>query len=311
MINSYRYSAPVILPDLSGLNITRLFSLVKTQQATTNLCIAIVNSAASASFRYVFFDALGQISSSSPLSTTTTDNEGTTLQDFFDATGSTTDMLVVRWYCQITATAVDNASLNINAPVIAESRVILTKNGMPCIKFTGGSQSYFNRRFVTTPFPALDSGNDFTLTTISALAVATEAYTLISNTRNSLLSNDSRINLNNNGTIGNKLVGFIRNLANTINILIDSDLVLTTTDQKRQSLTYDGADFKLYYNSNVQADVEPFTSDWENNDFRIGAQRNAPTVFKGSAQFIAVHDAGLTGAQVTTLDGKLNDIFSF
>lgn len=296
----------VTLPDFSGFNITELFSVFKTSEATSDLCFRIYRNGVDTA-RYVFYDAGGEISATSQVSTTTTADEATTLQDLFDSGTGTDFYTISEWYCQITGAKLDNSGTLLNAPRLAENTTINTTNSKPAVKFTGATDCYFDKN--AGGFSSLDTGNSFSISTVSNNSSSSSLGVVVSNNRTIATSNDSRIAQYNDRGV-NKYVSLIRNTGGT-NYLRSVNSVHNNASQKRLTTVLSGTTKSNYFNASVQTSTATITGSWVNDNFSIGAQRVGATLLTGNVQFVAVHSVAVSSGNVTSLDGKLNDYFIF
>lgn len=306
LINPFIYR---VLPNFSGVGLTRIWSLFKTSEATINYCIEISRNGltTTANTRYVFYDDDGEISRDSKVSNTTTPT-AEDLGTFMDAGVGTDDFMITDWYCQITAFRLFINSAATGAPYIAIDTALLTKNGRIYVNFRGTANCYFDS-FTGAGVSELDDGNSCSITTVSHNDDSNAIGTILSSNTLVGTSNAARITLYND-TRTNKAHSQIRNTGGT-SYVVSLDSQQNSTNQKRISQTLSSTTLTGYYNATAQADVETITGSWVNDNLQVGTQNDGAQLLTGGVQFIGIHNSGISSGTVTTLDGKLNDYFSF
>lgn len=292
------------LPDYSGLGLSRIWALFKTSEATIDYCMLISRngSETAGQTRYVFWDSNGKISTTSQVSTTTTPNESTTLQGWFDAGVGTDDYMVLYWFCQKTGVFVHwQGSATTAAPLLAENATLKTVSGETYIDFDGATDCYFWRS--VGGISQLDSGNSFYIATLSHNDTVSGVGTILCSNLNSTTSNDSRI-LQFNDSRTNKVCSIIKNTSGT-QWNADLDSQQNSTDQKRIITSLDGTTLTSYFNGTAQTDTETISGSWVNDNLMFGAQRGGASLLTGGMWFVGIGGAAITGGQVTSLDAKL------
>tara|TARA_R110000772_G_scaffold83493_6_gene176619 strand:- start:1776 stop:2708 length:933 start_codon:yes stop_codon:yes gene_type:complete len=307
LINPYVFSGFTPI-DFSGLSLTHLWSIFKTSEATITYCCRVTHQAGSGSYRYVFYDSNGEISlSGSQISTTTTPNESTTLQDHIDTIGGSPNLHVVGWYDQIGAVnlALPGGTSETQLPKLVASGVLVTKNSKTAIDFFTGLT---NELEVGSGISQLDKGNDFSISSVaSSSQLATQTILISSKDVSSAPNNRFELAID---TSTSKLISTLKEggTANTAVYIAQEN----NTNQKRLVLTKDdNVEILGYLDDNLEDTTAIGTGVYTNDQFRVGANFAGNLKYEGEVQFIAIHNAVLTGANVTTLDGKLNDYFSF
>lgn len=292
--------------DFSGYSITNLFSLVKTNLAAIDYYAKIVKNGSVSPIRYTFYDANGIGTVNGQISSTTTPNEATTVQNYFNAGAGTDDYQYSDFYCQLTGTAFMHVSGSLsNAPYFAENATQIIRNDIPAIYFRGLSNGFLHKG---SGFSALNTGNNFTINIVSTNESAGSAGVVFSNSINPAISNDSRIVLNNHR--GNATGGLIRNTLGT-NFLADLDTTYNTSNQKVLTLRFKDGVLSVFYNGVWQSDEEVVTGSWENLEALLGAQRNNAGLLLGTIQWVSIHNAGLSNAVITELVNKIKTVFNF
>lgn len=291
--------------DFAPYSPTRIFSLFKTNQATINYPVRISrNGNTGAEQKYVFFDECNIVSLNSQVSSTTTANESTTLQEFIDAGVSTDDYNVTNLYCQITQLDLAALSTLSGAPFLAENAATYFKNLMPSIKFRGTTTSVLRGANLSE----LDDTNDFSIATVTSAGALSDAD-IIFTTNTTDATPFSRHSHVNRGDITNTAI--IRNTSG-VDFVLDLTAVQNTTNQKELATTLDyGTEFKGYY-AGVLQDTESITSvGFTNNTFDIGAGMSQSFPFLGQFQFLMVSDTIWSSTKVSSLRYFLNRIFKY
>lgn len=285
------------LPDYSGYNITRMYSLFKTSLSTINYAIKIEDEAGTPLVRYVFFDDNGEISMNSKVSVTTTIGSDS-LQYFVD-NDATGDLSVIEWFCNITAHSVTTAG----GQLIIYDVALITNNGKVSITTKSGTGERFRGSALSEIAPA----NDWTISTVTSHGGSSRV--ILISTLKTTGGTQARFTIVAD-RLSSKDIVFYRNTGAT-NYFLDYISQEDTFDQKRITVTYDAAnEMKGYYNSVIQ-DTTSIAGVYTNEFFIIGHDLNAAAPFQGQLQCVIVHDAILGATSVGNLDTLLNEYFSF
>ncbi len=298
IINSYIHSS---LLDFSGWNLTHIWSLFKTSEATIPYCLKVAPSGNTSDpdYKYWFYDNNGEISVSSQVSTTTTADESTTVQEMFDGAGSL-NWHIEHWYDQITATSVVWAAGG-SAPRIAEANIITTKNSKQSVKYVSAGSS--SASGVST----LDSGNDWSVTSVTNNDGGTAQGIVMATNKTD--TSDYFTMTNDNRT--NKDLSILKDNVGTT-IRADDSSQHNTSNQKRLTTTMDAsANMQAYYNGSAADAVDASSQTGYTNDGLAIGHVGTAAVLTGNVQFIGLHNIILTGTNVTDLDALLDTYFSF
>lgn len=162
IINSYRYGGGGDAPfDFSGAS--RIFSVRKLNTSLTNAHMQLRRSSDSATCWLFFdgaiaYDEINVNAYTAPSSRTTPTT--TTLATW----AGSDDVVVIKWVEQISGTGVgDLTPRGTTVPQLMSAGSLITKNGKPSIEFDGTTA--FTQ---ATPYSELDSGNSFSIFTVSS-----------------------------------------------------------------------------------------------------------------------------------------------
>jgi hypothetical protein len=287
--------------------VSTMYSLRRPAMTTlwTNAVLKIRRSSDNAT-AFVFFDGADindTLSTSSFISTSSnTTPSATTLGTWLGSN----DAFVETWFGITDNNTIDTGKRAIQTttgkqPKFANSGVIATKNGNPAIDFLS------DLRYLTTnALTALNSGNSFTVISVSALSTLDTVGVVCSNSINTT-SNDSRfIHLNDNRT--QKALSVLRN---TSGAQYNADLLAQQNTLSQKLLTsvmnYPSA-LTSYYNGTIQ-DYLAVTGSWVNNTFTIGVQRNEATQLNGTMQELIIFPSDKT-SDLATLHTEMNAYYS-
>lgn len=281
--------------DFSGLNITDIYSVLKSNLATIDYFCKIIKSDLTGSEYYVFYENNDEVTMNSKVSTSLVPS-ATTLGDL--TAGSTWN--VVSFYGQITGHEMVQSGNAI--ATLVQNGVLNTKNGKASIQFKNVQDGCYEGFKVST----IDSNVNHSISSVFA-SDASETVGVILTTSN---TSTYRLQLYMDKRVG-KLISFIKDLVGTTissNYLAQQD----NNNQKRLVVTVDPqVEFKSYYNSVLQ-DTDAFTSTYTNDILRVGAGTSRTTAFSnGHFQFLSFSDNTLNQTQVNDLDTKLNNFFTF
>lgn len=291
--------------------VSAVYTLQRPPMTTlwTNVVLRLRRSSDDA-LAYVFFDGSGvgaTITLSSLISFSSyTIPSATTLGTWLGSA----DAYVAVWFGITDDNTVDiNKSVFRNTgtkqPKFATAGVIITKNGKPAIDFLNDLR-YLTANAIT-PNPVLNSGNSFTVISVSALSTLNTIGIICSNSIDGTISNDSKF-IHLNDSTASALHTNLRNTsgANYLSTLLGQE---NTTSQKllTTTLNYPTA-LKSYYNGTAQQTVA-VTGSWVNSTFLIGVQRNEATQFNGTIQELILFPSDKT-ADLSALHAYINSRYS-
>ena len=248
----------------------------------------------------VFFDSNGEISLNSFIGDETTPTT-TTLGTWIGSNSAT----VRRWY-KMTA---DNISTNqylsalsvIIQPLFINSGVINTKNGKPTINFDGVDDGF---TLNTGSFSELDSGNDFTIISVSYNNVVGSGA-IVSNT-NSVSPNDYRIS-----TFNDRRINKVSAIVNTLSGVTRSNTINqnNTSNQKLSTNIYTGLNTLSSYYNNVFQDFDVYSDTYRNDSFLVGQQRNSASLLNGGIQEIIMYPSDKT-TELNEIHTNINNYYN-
>ena len=305
LINPYIYNAFVPI-DFSGLNLTRIWALFKTSEATVNYGLEIARDLSGVDIKTVFYDTNGDISGNSPTGADISTPSATdTLQDFIDLFPAST-IRVTKIYCQITGLALQEGGTT--APRIYDGSTLNLTNSKLDMVFRDAASGYLRTATVLTE---MDSGDDFSVSAVANVdATSTSATPVLTINRNDTSNNNAAHTLFIDRDTS-KRIGRYRTTA-PVNVFNDYTAQQTTAAQRRLVSTVEGTvEMKGYYNGTLH-DTDAVTGTFDNAGLTVGCNSDdSGGRLKGGIQFIGIHDVHITGTQVTTLDARLDDYFSF
>lgn len=276
-----------IIPNFSGLNITRMYFPIKTDLATANN-----------------FASLKRFSSTdNPTVTFGTDNAPD-----FSSVGA------FNWFydkimCQITAHEI--SAYNTGAAEADQfckaydaSTGVVTKNGVAAYSFLGYYDGSASGGVQGTALSELASGNDFTITLI------------VSN--NQALENPAGLSTSLTGSEratvfcsrANDSAGFIRASATNHTAVLDA--ITNSGDARLLNFVVNGTTglMEIYLNNTLQTDTGTYTGTYTNDVFRLGADNNQNFVLDGDIIGVIISNAALNSSQVSDLNGRINSRIS-
>lgn len=277
LLDSYRFNN-VVLPDFSGYNVTRQFSLFKTNLATINTPIEMIQRS-SGNIGDVSFDSNGDFSGNSLWSynsTTIGSNLGI-------------DSDISKMYCQITG--YETTFVDIGRRII-DSGAIVTKQGYPSFINPGTSAA-------GNALTELDNGNDFTIiiasssdTTLSPCATLT---TSLNNSDRLTLFTDRR---------SVKRLSLIR--ANSTSNFVDLISQVDSSDLRVIAISVNGTSntFQSFYNGVFQGSGS-FSGTYTNDRFRLGTDFGSNSLLTGYISSVTICDTNLDATAVGALTTKI------
>ncbi len=243
---------------------------------------------------YVFFDG-DEITLSSLVGVTDDTPSAVTLSTWIGSGDATCSI----WLAMNNLNTVDRVAVQPvsgEQPIFINSGVIVTKNGKTALDFTSTK-----RLLKADPFTELDSGNSFTILTVSSNEALNTNGGIVNNTNTSsnrfTLFNDSR---------SNKVMSLIQTASGTFltNLISQQN----STDQKLISVTVSPTEMDSYFNGVFQADVS-WLGSYTNDAFVIGVNVAGNTPLNGTIQFVSVYDTDRT-SDISDIQTEINDFYS-
>lgn len=288
----------IVLPDISGYNVSHLFSLFKTQQSTRDYCLigrlwngsTVISGA-----YYVFFDSMGKISLDSKVSGTTTPT-ATSLGTLCGSNGFTITSIVGH----VTGSQLNLVGLE-GGVLLVDSGVLCTKNGEACLAFDG--TGYFSGSALSE----LDDTEDFSIGSVTTNDTTNTLCSVVSNSNSGAGAVDRIEQYNDRRS--NKRIAVYRNDATTT---YENTYIATqdTGDIKRLVTTFEsGVEIKSYYNTVLQ-DTDVISGACDNDAFSIGG-RNSSNILSGNWQCTHAHSDILDGTDISGFDAILAECLNF
>lgn len=290
----------IILPDYDGYDITHIWSLHKSQQASFDYCLYIKDSSGSGTNqRYVFYDDNGGISLDSPIGISTTPHVSQTLQYYIDSIMTGTTVYVRAWYCQISGLQVDGGTTFGGAKIYDTTNGLATKNGKVAIRFTSSGS------MVRAAMSGLADGNNYSLTAVCSSETSLNASGIFSSANTST----ARVSMYCDRRT-QKRMGVIG--ATTTNGFVDLDAQDNTANQRCILFTVDSSkNMGGYKNGSALAMTDTYAGTYTNDLFRIGADISDGQALDGYMQWFSVHSTEQTSGEASGLYALLDNYFSF
>ncbi len=294
------------IPDFSGFNITKMWTTFKSSEATVNHYARISRNGleTAGNIMYAFYDQYAIPSMDGQVSSTTTEDEDTTLREWLLSGSLSDDYYIHSYYCQITGDEIEHQSGSLtSAPYFVQNNNLKTRNLTPALKFQGIANSFLDR----TALPELANGEDFTVITITQQSVGTNTYVIL-NTRTSTGGTNSRFMHFNRGDNANAVL--FRNTGSTsyVGTLLATN---TSTDQRELINTAENAVELKTYLTGVLQDTDVITGDFDNQTFMVGSGPSGTFLFDGMYQGTIVCDAILDQTAITNIGVKLASVFQY
>jgi len=297
LINSHRYSSGggniVYLYD----NVSVMYTLRRPNMTNlwTNAVLAIRRSSDNEE-NWVWFDSNGKISLNSKVS----DNINTPSTNSLGSWVGSDEAYVKEWIGLTPNNIIDTNKIAeqttiTKQPKFINSGVILTKNGEPTIDFLN------NDRFLDAPANTdLDSGNDFTILSVTANQNTNTNQIFLCTTN--ITTTGIRM-FSDRRTV--KAISVVS--ASVLNPLLTYINQEDTSNQKLLTLTVNSGTEKAYYNNALQ-DTDIFSGSYNNDILRIGANQSQGNSIN-EFQEIAIFPSDKT-SDLTALNTDINDYYS-
>ena len=301
IIDSYKFATTSnIAINLAGYDITRVWAVCKSDLSVTNVAFRIRNTTNS-NLHYVFYDDNGEITTSSPVSTTTTDNEGDTINDLITGNPSHS-WRINAWRCQISE--IDLVFKDSTySPYLIESGSIKVKNSKTQVRFTGDVNGCLE---YGSGLSELGSGNDYSVTSVSHNAVSSSIGYVVNTIETS--TDGGAFTQRNDRRSNKQIASFDNGTTTQINVLTSQQNI---ADQRRLVTTVEnGVDMRSYFNTTHQ-ETDSISGNTANTIFRVGQARDSVAPLNGGVQMILIHDAVQSSGEVSSLDGVIDGYFNF
>lgn len=279
--------------DISGNNITRLYTTFKTQQATIDYACDIrgfVGATSQGGVYRVHFDKDCVVSPKSRVVNTSNPTDVDTLQGLID-TGR--DYYVVNMFCQITGHIVPFG--NGQAVSLVKSSTINVRDTKPAYVFEDITIGIGQGNAISELNPA----NDWSVY-VAAYSESATGVQCIFSTRGTDVATDDRVVMY-MGRAASALAGNYVNTSGTthvLNYISQQD----NANLKKQIIKHEsGVDVEAVLDG-VSQETLAITGTYTNEFFKIGAQQGASGAFIGAVTFIAVCDDVITPTQGTNID---------
>lgn len=283
-----------------------VYSLRKIFSNWTNAVLEIRRSSDNA-VATVFFDTNGKISTTSLVSTTsdftTPSSPDVTLSTWIGASDGFTRV----WVNQQADNTYDVLDQMLQAtttlqPQLISSGTIITKNGEPTIDFL--STTKWLKKQSSTIYDELDSGNDFTVLTVSNNIVASSNGGVLSTSVNPFTSGTFNIY---NGRATNRRIIAIRNTTGT-SYLLALLSQQNISDQRIVSSVKISSSFNGYFNGTIQ-DSLSWAGSYLNNTLTFGILNSADNALKGTIQEVIIFPTDKS-SDLTELHDDINNYYN-
>lgn len=306
LIDSHRIrqisqSEPYIL-DLSGFNLTRDFSFVRSSESNSNflVCAYLVGwegAVNQGSPFYVFYDGhvptLNSKISSNPMVPTSE-----TLGDRYTSTGWNYRALNV--FCNITGA---NVAMPVN--YFLENGAINTLNGKPVIRLLGQGSSSGNK------IPELESNLNHTCHAIGSNSIPNSNSNFMSTVEAYSGAPFSRYQLAIRSD-DTKRISIIRGM-DAVTYFTEYSQQQLGTGQRRLTSSYEaGVEIRSYFNSNLQQVITiPSSMSYVNDSLIFGTSPNAGAKLEGFWQAFRIRSGETIDSKEVEFDNRLSEYYNF
>lgn len=211
------------------------------------------------------------------------------------------DGYLTRWLPQI-----PNNIIRVNGSIGQTNLILQPKiiNTGALNLYNGKVGAFFNSQFLEglTVFE-LDSGNPFTIVSVSVNSSSNSVGTVFCNTNVSLFKiatyNDRRTLVRNGVIVNTSGTGFF------VDNLAQDD----TSNQKLQTLTVDNSGNIEAYKDGISQSTNTFTGSYINESFRMGSQQSGTTLLTGTVQELIIYPTDKT-ADLSSIHADINSYYT-
>lgn len=290
LINPHRFGGTTTVYD----DARAVYSTLQMFDNWTNAVVSLRRSSDDDT-TYVFFDTNGEITTSSFIGTATTPT-GTTLGTWIGSDNG----YVRGWVSQNSSNTYDSADdlqqlSNSVQPMIVSAGVVNLKNGQAQIDFSGGTKNMG----LVGGFSELDTGNDYTIYTISHNDTSSNLAGILSSSE----TNSTRMVMYNDRSASKGLA----NINDGSSHIISLASQVNSSNQRLQTSQVDSAkNIDGWYNGTAVTGTT-YSGSYTNDIFRLGLQNGSSSPLTGGIQLVIIYAASDTDA--TAIHSDINNKF--